>query len=336
MSFGPVHTVFPMDDASRVGEARRHAVQLAHGLGFGDTQAGRVALVATELGNNLLRHAIGGRLLLAAVEATHEVEVLAIDDGPGIANLERSLGDGYSTGGTPGTGLGAVRRLAHSFDVHTDVPRGTVMVARLRAEDAPAPDGTSVHCGAISVPYPGEQACGDGWVLVQDAHRAALMVADGLGHGPYAAQAAHEALRLFAEDPWLPLRTQLERAHAALRSTRGAAVTLVHADTREGTLRSAGAGNVLARVVSGTTDRTLLSQHGTAGLRVPSLQTQRYDWPPHGMLVMHSDGLKSRWTLNATPRLLQHHPALVAAWLCREQHRGRDDTTVVAVRRGAG
>ncbi|MBA2672558.1 ATP-binding protein, partial [Ramlibacter sp.] len=219
MSIGTTHTAFPMDDASRVGEARRHAVQLAHELGLGDTQVGRVALVVTELGNNLLRHARQGRLLLAALEATREIEVLALDEGPGIMNLERSLVDGYSTGGTPGTGLGAVRRLAHSFDAYSEAPGGTLMVARLGGEDAPPSAAAAVNCGAISLPMPGEHVCGDGWALVQDAHRAVLMVADGLGHGPDAAKASQAALRLFTEEPWLPLRTQLERAHAALRST---------------------------------------------------------------------------------------------------------------------
>ncbi|MES2938670.1 MAG: SpoIIE family protein phosphatase [Pseudomonadota bacterium] len=334
MSIGTAHIAFPMGDASRVGEARRHAVQLAHELGFDDTLAGRVALVVTELGNNLCRHARKGRMLLGTLGATREIEVLALDEGPGIADLERSLGDGYSTGGTPGTGLGAVRRLAHSFDVHSEVPHGTVMVARLRAEEPTASTAAAaVRSGAISLPFPGEQACGDGWALVQDAHRAALMVADGLGHGPEAAKAAQEALRLFAEEPWLPLRTQLERAHAALRSTRGAAVTLVHADTREGLLHSAGAGNVLARVVSGTTDRTLLSQHGTVGLQMRTPEETTLPWPPHALLVVHSDGIESRWRPELLHPVLGRDPVLAAALLMRDHCRGRDDATVVVLRR---
>ncbi len=333
MSIGTTHTAFPMDDASRVGEARRHAVQLAHELGLGDTQVGRVALVVTELGNNLLRHARQGRLLLAALEATREIEVLALDEGPGIMNLERSLVDGYSTGGTPGTGLGAVRRLAHSFDAYSEAPGGTLMVARLGGEDAPPSAAAAVNCGAISLPMPGEHVCGDGWALVQDAHRAVLMVADGLGHGPDAAKASQAALRLFTEEPWLPLRTQLERAHAALRSTRGAAVTLLHADTREGTLRSAGAGNVLARVVSGTTDRTLLSQHGTVGLQMRTPEEVSVPWPPHALLVVHSDGIESRWRPELLHPVLGRDPVLAAALLLREHCRGRDDATVVVLRR---
>ena len=51
---GTPHVPFPMGDASRVGEARRHAAQLAARLALDDTTAGRLALVVTELGNNLV------------------------------------------------------------------------------------------------------------------------------------------------------------------------------------------------------------------------------------------------------------------------------------------
>jgi anti-sigma regulatory factor (Ser/Thr protein kinase) len=321
-----------MADATRVGEARRHAVQLAHGLGFDDTQAGRLALVVTELGNNLWRHARKGRLLLAAHAEQGEVEVLALDEGPGIADVARSLGDGYSTAGTPGTGLGAVQRLAHGFDIHSEMPHGTVMVARVRGGDAArAPAG--MRSGALCLAAPGERESGDGWAMAFDGERAAVLMADGLGHGPHAAVAAQAALAVFAEDPWMAPRLQLERMHGALRGTRGAAVTLVQADAGAGTLRSTGAGNVLARVVSGTTDRTLLSQHGTVGVQIRTPEEVVLPWPPHALLVLHSDGIESRWRPELLSPVLGRDPALAAALLMRDHCRGRDDATVAVLRR---
>ena len=62
---GWTHKAFAMDDASRVGEARRHAAQAVAEMGWGEVDAGRLALVVTELGTNLQRHARGGRLLIA-------------------------------------------------------------------------------------------------------------------------------------------------------------------------------------------------------------------------------------------------------------------------------
>ena len=181
---GSLHAAFAMEDPSRVGEARRHAAQLAHDCGFDEVQAGRLALVVTELATNLLRHAEHGRLWLAAHGSLREVEVIAVDEGPGIADVERSLHDGYSTGGTPGTGLGAVRRLAHHFDLHSTIPGGTVVLARLRADQGPADDAAACF-GAVSLPAPGESVCGDGWGFAFDGDRTGMIVVDGLGHGTF-------------------------------------------------------------------------------------------------------------------------------------------------------
>ncbi len=326
------HAVFPMEDGSRVGEARRHAAQLAQDCGLDETGAGRLALVVTELGTNLARHAVGGRLLLSPRPARGEVEVIALDRGPGIADLERSLGDGFSTGGTPGTGLGAVRRLARQFDIHSGMPGGTVILARVGAGADPQ-DSHAICTGAVSIAAPGEWACGDGWAFALQGDVAAMVVADGLGHGPQAAEAAEAALEAFAEDPFASPRTQLERVHRRLRSTRGAAVLLLQADAAGGTVRSAGAGNVVARLVSGTSDRAILSQHGTAGIALRSPEEQSIAWPEHALLVVCTDGIETRWPASLLAPLLGRDPALAAAVLVRDHCRGRDDATVAVLRR---
>lgn len=333
VNLGTHHAAFPMDEPSRVGEARRHALQLAEDCGFDETDAGRLALVVTELATNLVRHARQGRLLLAAQRARSEVEVIAIDKGPGIADVKRSMGDGFSTGGTPGTGLGAVRRLSQVFDVHSTVPEGTVVLARLRPAAAAEPAASGFCVAGISIAAPGEQVCGDGWGVAFDGVHAAMVVADGLGHGPDAAEAAHAALESFAEDPMRAPRERLQATHARLRATRGAAVMLLQADAQAGTVRSAGAGNVLARLVSGVSDRTLLCQHGTAGVTIRSPQEASTPWPDHALLVVCTDGIEGRWKPEPLAPLLGRDPALAAALLVRDHCRGRDDATVVVLRR---
>jgi anti-sigma regulatory factor (Ser/Thr protein kinase) len=335
MIAGWIHVAFPVDEASRVGEARRHATTLARDLDWDEVDVGRVALVVTELATNLLRHAAGGRLFIAARPQSGEIEVLAVDRGPGIADVAQCMGDGFSTGSTPGTGLGAVRRLAQVFDLHSSVPGGTVVLARLAGSRAPAPtqpDGR-IAVGSVALCAPGETVCGDGWVARVDGSRAAVVLADGLGHGPEAAKAAQAATAVFAQDPFGDPRACLEAAHRELRTTRGAAVTIVQVDGAEGTIRSAGAGNVIARIVGGSSDRTLLSQHGTIGVQVRRLEEVRAEWPPHAVLVLHSDGIESRWASPLVHPVLGHDPAMVAALLARDHFRGRDDATVVVLRR---
>jgi anti-sigma regulatory factor (Ser/Thr protein kinase) len=329
---GAVHAAFPMGDGSRVGEARRHAAQLADECGLDEVEGGRLALVVTELATNLVRHARNGRLLLSPRVARHEVEVIALDDGPGIPDVDRSLDDGFSTGGTPGTGLGAVRRLSQHFDLHSSVPDGTVILARVRG-GPPRQSDPGLWAGAVSLAAPGERVCGDGWAFAFGEGAAAMVVADGLGHGPDAAEAAAAALEVFAEDPFAGPRVLVEQVHRRLRSTRGAAVMLLQVDTASGIVRSSGAGNVMGRLVSGVADRTILTQHGTAGVTIRSPEETSLPWPEHALLIVYSDGIESRWKAETLIPLLSRDPTLAAAVLMRDHCRGRDDATVAVLRR---
>jgi anti-sigma regulatory factor (Ser/Thr protein kinase) len=340
----PFHLAIAVTETSQVGEARRAAVRIAHDLGHDEVAAGRVAIIATELGNNLVRHARGGGvLLLAAAEdddGCEVVELLSVDHGPGIANVAHSMADGHSTGGTPGNGLGAVRRLSDAgFDLFTSVPEGTVILSRIGSGGNVARQALqrSTIAAGIAIAMPGEQVCGDAWRVRHDERGAMALMADGLGHGPHAAEASQAALQVLAglKSDAVPGEV-LDKIHARLRSTRGAAVALGRFDSAAGTLLFTGAGNIAGRLLSGIEDRSLLSQHGTAGLQMRRVQEQRYAWPAHGMLVLHSDGLKTRWDLKSTPGILQHHPAVIAAWLWRTHQRGRDDASVMVLKRRSG
>jgi len=304
-------------------------------------QAGRLAIVVTELGANLTRHAQRGRLLIAARPQDGMVEIVSIDEGPGIANLNQSLRDGYSTGGTPGTGLGAVRRLANEFDIYSSRPGGTVCVARVASVGPPAPGSAPVPLrnpeaplvGALCLPAPGETECGDAWAAALEGPRLRLVVADGLGHGPEAAKAARSVVDAFAAAPFEPLRQQIERMHAQSRTTRGAAVCVADTDAAAGTLRYSGAGNIGGRVSSGVSDKALATQHGTVGVQIRQPEETALEWVAHGLVVLHSDGLNSRWNNATLLPLMQRDPTLAAAVLLRDHTRQRDDATVVVLRR---
>lgn len=332
------HRAFAVHEPSQVGEVRRTAAALAESVGFDAVAAGRVALIATELGTNLVKHAQGGQLLLAPVQGEDGrtlVELLSLDNGPGISNVARSMADGYSTTGTLGGGLGAVQRQAQEFDLYSRVPEGTVILARVGPTTSPFGGGrtnAAVEVGAVVVCAPGETVCGDAWTLKLEGLQASLMVVDGLGHGPVAGEAAMSAVAAFADQvPGSPA-AMIERLHQALRSTRGAAVAIAEADLQSRRILYAGAGNIAGRLLSGHEDRSLLSQHGTVGLAVRRQQDMAYDWPAHALLLMHSDGITSRWHLDDDRALLQHHPSVVAGWVLRNHSRGRDDATVVVLR----
>lgn len=320
-----------MDDPSCVGEARRHVAALCRDLGFDELACGQAAILVNELGTNLCKHARQGQLWIAARQGeAAEIEILSVDYGPGIRDMAQAMRDGFSTAGSPGTGLGAVQRLATDFDIHSEVDKGTVVLARLRpGRRKPG----AFRWGVVALPAPGERVCGDSWGVALDGSRAALVVADGLGHGEHAAEASLAAVDIFAKQPFAEMRGALEEAHVVLRMTRGAAVTRAQLDVEADALRVAGAGNVMIRVVSGVFNRSVLAQNGTVGVQMRRVEETNMQWPDHALIVCHSDGLQSRWPPQAVEALIGRDPTLAAAVLVRDYGRGRDDVTVLVVRR---
>ena len=323
-------------DASQIGAARRAAAELASSLGFDETRMGQVSLIVTEAGTNLVKHGGGGQILLRGVEEAdcRHVEIVALDRGPGMANVARCLEDGYSTAGSPGTGLGALRRLSCELDIYSRVGHGTAVLARVgdRTCQPGAHGRRGIEIGGFCLPMPGEETCGDAWEEEPRIGGTTLLVADGLGHGPGAAEAAKEAVKAFRALRGRPPAERLETIHAALRSTRGAAVAVADVDLETRVVRFAGLGNISARLVGEGRVRHLVSHNGTAGHAARRIDEFTYPWAARDLLVMHSDGLATQRDLDAYPGLLERHPSLVAAVLYRDFTRGRDDVAVVIAR----
>jgi anti-sigma regulatory factor (Ser/Thr protein kinase) len=320
-----------VEDTSQVAAARRTATELARALGFDEVTVGRAALAATEAATNLLKHARRGAMLLtpSATGGVDVVEILSLDRGPGMANVDRCFEDGYSTTGSPGTGLGALRRLATTLDVYSR-PSGTALLIRVGPARAPAPAATAV--GGLSVALGGELHCGDAWDHEPQAGGRAVLVVDGLGHGAGAAEAARTCVLAFRRHAGAPPAARVRSLHEALRATRGAALAVAEIDTDRRVVRFAGLGNIAASVHDGGPVRHLVSTHGTAGHAAHKIAEYTYPWPAGGVLIMHSDGVASLRDLDPYPGLLHRDPSLVAGVLYRDFARGRDDATVVVAR----
>lgn len=315
---------------SRVGEARREAALLARQVGFSEEEQSRVAIVASELATNLQRHATRERWFFARAinhNATAEIELVAVDGGPGIRSLHEAEQDGFSTSGGAGEGLGAVRRLASELDVHTS-PSGTAILARMLGGGT-VPAATT---GAVRVAKRGELRCGDAWAAEVDAAGASLLVADGLGHGFEAAEASERAVASFHATRGQALRDRIQRIHEALLPTRGAAIALGRVDFAARRLTYGGLGNISGVLARPGESRNLVSLHGTAGRIAPRITEFGYDWTPDSVLIMHSDGISGHWDLAAYPGLLRRHPSLIAAVLFRDHTRHRDDACMAVFR----
>lgn len=328
-----------VQEASQIAGARRAALALAERIQFSQERAGKVALVVTELATNLAKHATGGEMLFRSIRDTdggtdaRGIEILAIDRGPGMPDVVSARQDGYSTAGTLGHGLGSIERQSDFFQIYSQ-PSGTVALARLWRERPPiGARKPRFEIGAVTVSHPGEDICGDDWEWTMRDDRFAILVADGLGHGVAAHEAAAAAIEVFrrlAEES--PSRVITE-VHAALRPTRGAAVAMVEVDTARGVANYCGVGNIAAAILSPEATRHgMISQNGTAGHVAARIHEFNYAVPPRSSLVMHSDGLFSNWNISPYVGLGTRHPSVIAGVLYRDFSRRRDDVTIVVAK----
>jgi anti-sigma regulatory factor (Ser/Thr protein kinase) len=332
----PTQILIPIDDRTQVGEARRAAAQMAEALAFDASQAGKVALAVTEAATNIIKHAGSGKMVLAPLlrGSSAGLEILALDRGPGIANIGASLRDGHSTAGSMGTGLGSLARLSPSFDLYSQPGCGTAL--RLELWSGPIiPPEDELELGAVCLPKPGESVAGDGWLLERWGDYRTILVIDGLGHGPNAARAARVATDAFAAHASAAPAALMEICHGALATTRGAAGAAARIDPVKSAGCFAGIGNIACRVETTAERRQLVSHSGTLGHVMRRVQEFEFAFPAGALLILHSDGLTTRWTSADYPGLMSKHAGLIAGVLYRDHERGRDDVTVVVLKNKA-
>jgi anti-sigma regulatory factor (Ser/Thr protein kinase) len=320
--------VFRVADRSVVADVRRAAAARARAMGWNDTACGESEIVATELATNLVKHARDGVVALAsAADAPGDMLLVAVDRGPGISDLARSFTDGFSTAGSSGTGLGAIRRLAYATDV-VSAPDGTVMVAELRNRGAATSARWPIRLAGFGVPKDGQLVSGDAWAHRWLDGRLAIIVCDGLGHGYEANKSATRAIECFHAESWETPKDLLELANEALRPTRGAAAALALVDPEIRRVRFCGVGNIVAGVIADGRAHHMVSHNGILGA-ASRIAEFEYAWPQGATLMMHSDGLTSRWPLQRWEGIWRRHPALIAGMAYRDLARGTDDAVVV-------
>lgn len=330
-------------DASDVGLCRRRATHMASLLGFNEVAAGEIAIIASELAANVVKHAYGkGEMILSRNEEGRTragIRITCIDDGPGIGGDE-AFADGFSTKGTLGIGLGSVARLADTWHIRTpDSGRGTeVTVTKQRTgESAQKQENVKrrphpLEIGARSRPYPGLTANGDAYAIrFLTEERVLVAVIDGLGHGFAAQEAADVAVKHTDENINLDLNVLLDGLHVALRPTRGAVVAMARIDLGTRTLQFAGVGNIGACLLSDDRHLPLISKAGIVGHRMPSVPAFEAEWTTGSSLLMWSDGLRDSWMHGLDTRILNAHPSILADTVIRNYARANDDATIVGI-----
>ncbi|RMD94823.1 MAG: stage II sporulation protein E [Calditrichaeota bacterium] len=331
------HQRFVIKEQSQIGDVRRQVQKGLRLLGGDADLAARASLIINELGTNLLRHAgSGGEILLRYLDqpAPVGVEILGLDRGPGISNVTQAMTDGFSTFGGKGIGLGSIRRQSDMFAIHSRVGEGTVVLSRVwQATTRLRSSQSSYQMGVISVAMPGQTACGDGWRTAFTRGVLTILMVDGLGHGPEAARAAKTAMRAFERQENHEITEMLQAIHEECHGTRGAAVAIVRIIPAEARLEFLGVGNISAGLVSAQKFSGCLSTPGIVGLGQLKLRKMEYPWDGKSLLVMHTDGLQTRWH-HSDVYHMPRNPMIKAALFYRNFARGHDDATVMVLKQG--
>ena len=317
-----------VEDASAVAGCRKAVQIMAERLRFPAARIGQLALAITEAASNLHKHAEQGSLLLCVNRDGPQpgIDLVTIDAGPGVRDVTAALRDGHSTAGTLGIGLGAIQRLADFADLYSRPGHGTALVARFRV----GPPVSQPRWAGLIRPITGETECGDAYGVVLADDTVTAVLCDGLGHGPLAAAAAAAGVAAVLDHPAGEPAALLERAHRRMSGTRGGAVGVVQVGGQ--LARFAGLGNVAASIVSDGQRKSMISIPGIAGVQARTIRQFEYDVPPGSAVIVHSDGVSSRWEAAALPALEARDPLLIAAVLLAEAGVHRDDAGVLVLK----
>ncbi|MBL8690417.1 MAG: ATP-binding protein [Rhodospirillaceae bacterium] len=319
-----------IEHASDVGMARRLARELADAAGLDEEDVGRAALVTTEVATNLVRHAESGTIFVRRLDDAEGkgVEILAVDRGPGMANVASFMADGVSTRGTPGQGLGALKRMADTCTIDSRPGEGTIVALQVRNGTA---SRMPMAVGGLTAPI-APDGCGDAFAVDAKGAGGGVIMIDGLGHGADAAAAAERAVECFHVRIQVDLKTLFEDLNRALSQTRGAAIAVAEIQPRDRIVRYMGVGNISGLLISGGRVRNMVSHNGIVGHTMRRLQQFEYPIETDVTVILHTDGIGTRWQAASLAERGLVHPSIIAGHLWRSEARGRDDAGIAVVR----
>lgn len=329
------HRAYPVTDRSQMAAVKREVHALATTLGFSVSRVGEVDIIVAETLSNLVKYAQAGELLVRPIHhpTNAGLELISVDSGPGMADARQMMADGFSTGGSLGQGLGAIKRLADLFDLYSVPGRFTIGMIHIYQTPPATATLAPVVVGAVVVPKVGQTVCGDDYFcrLTPDFFR--LFLGDGLGHGSAAEQAVQRATQTLDVSRSYSPATALRAVHEATTSTRGLVGTAAYLDLTERTWTLCGVGNIQTQLAGTDYSKNYMPQNGVLGYNLPrQLQDQPFPAKTGQQLVMTSDGIQTPWRSARYPGIGRYHPTVLAAALYKEFARPSDDMSVVVAR----
>jgi Stage II sporulation protein E (SpoIIE) len=269
------------------------------------------------------------------------LQITSQDSGPGIADVEQALTDGFSTVGSPGYGLGAVNGVMDTLDITSQPGQGTRIVCKRWTRPAePRPLSGRFECGAATRAHPLMGVNGDAFVLKQRDEGVLVGMIDGLGHGQFAYRAAQTAWQYVESHFDQPLEAIFRAVERICSATRGVVMALARFAFSPSPsvcrITFASIGNIEAHLFESPQPVRFMVRRGVLGLHAPTPIATEHPWEARSILVLHSDGVTTRWRWEDFRHLAKAPATVIARQLLRALAKGNDDATVLVVNNAAG
>jgi len=180
-------------------------------------------------------------------------------------------------------------------------------------------------------PMPGENCCGDTGFILQNGHLLQATLVDVLGHGEIAAELAGNIRQKLAEMPVMPPAQLLLELHETFRGSRGFVASSMCIDGRNGHFDYCGIGNIQARIAA-PNPRQLVNRDGVLGYRIINPSSHSGELADGSVLIMHSDGLSSRFHNDEFSTIACHHCQHILAYMFRQYDKHHDDSSCMVIR----
>lgn len=329
------HTRFAASDRSYYAIIKKEAHNIAVAAGFDSKRIAGMDIVIAEMTSNLYKYANDGELLIGHFndQQGEYMEIICIDNGPGVSEAHRMVADGFSTTNTLGHGLGSIKRLSDNFDIYSQKGWGTIVLSRIYKVSPQKKNKKAITFNAVVIAKPGETVSGDGCYLKNSENLLKFIVADGLGHGPEANLAVNEAVNSFKICPYDSPCDIIRYLHQDVRKTRGLVATVGVIDMKAGLTRIAGVGNISAKLMGPVLSKAHLAYNGIIGHNIPNtMNDQLLDLSDFNQFVLCSDGMRSRWDLSKYIGISRCDPSIQAAVLYKDFGRQTDDMSAVIIK----
>ncbi len=302
---------------------------------FSETKTGEIDIVVSEITSNIIKHANNGEILYR-LELSDEgaiFEIIGLDSGPGIENVNYSIKDGISSKSTMGQGLGSIIRLSNLAQIYSIVNWGTIVYARFCNHQENTEERKRLLVRHLNVAKPGETVSGDGFSLVSNHMITKILVGDGLGHGVSAKEAMDVAISAFSKTTETAPSLQIVEIDRSVKKTRGLVGTIAVLHHQEKNWEICGVGNISTRMYRGLEYKNYMSYNGIIGLNISKrLESFKTNFEKHQQLIFCSDGVKTNWDLSKYTAIFKYDPIILAAAIYKDYARRTDDMTIVVAK----